>query len=82
MAPTGSIVRTIPELADLVMHKDEAPSNINILLRTLPMTQIARRLGVKRWTVWRWQTGKCTPSAEDAVLLAMMVRDERAGEGH
>ena len=46
--------------------------------RELPITEIARRLGVTRATVYNWFTGKATPrSNQQAKMQKMMARWQR-----
>lgn len=39
--------------------------------------ELARRLGVKHTTVWRWENGKVLPSLENYIKLVNLLKNDR-----
>lgn len=50
---------------------------IKVIRGTLSQTQFGRLLGVSRTTICKWETGRETPSDENAVKLVQLREAER-----
>jgi transcriptional regulator with XRE-family HTH domain len=63
-------------LATLVFQVMEVSANIDLALKRLNVSQaeLARKLGVRQETLWRWYNRKCTPNAYNASNLAEYAR--------
>jgi transcriptional regulator with XRE-family HTH domain len=48
----------------------------------ISLSEVAAVLGVRPETVWRWESGRRQPAAEDALAYAKLVEDATAAIGH